>query len=117
MAEDIAGDTFGGRVRQCRKNAGISVEKLRDRVLTLVPSRYVPGVKTFYRIEAGEVDEAHVDGILVVGIANALGVRISALSQEVADENERLGDLLTSSLRWITTPGQASFDDLLLTAA
>lgn len=117
MADDIAPDMFGDRVKQCRKDAGLSVEKLRDRVMTLVPSRYVPGVKTFYRIESGEVDEASVDGILVVGIANALGVRISALSQTVADENERLGDLLASSSPWITTPGQTSLDDLLLSAA
>lgn len=103
MEDDIAADTFGGRVKACRKAAHISVEKLRDRVLTLVPARYVPGVKTFYRIESGEVAEENVDGILVVGIASALGVRISALSQEVADENERLGDLLASSLPWITT--------------
>lgn len=113
MADDTA-DTLGARVRQARKDARLSVEKLRDRVMTLVPARYVPGVKTFYRIEADEVDEASVDGILIVGIANACGVRISALSQEVADENERLGDLLTSSLRWITAiPGQL---DLLAVA-
>lgn len=82
----------------------LSVEKLRDRVMLLVPARYVPGVKTFYRIESGEVDETAVDGILVVAIASVLDVRISALSPAVADEHERLGELLASSLRWIATP-------------
>lgn len=117
MAEAAEAGTFGDRVRQSRKDAGLSVEKLRDRVLTLVPPRYVKGVKFFYRIETGEVDEASVDGILVVGIANACGVRISALSQAVADENEKVGDLLASTSPWITTPGQTSLDDLLLSAA
>jgi transcriptional regulator with XRE-family HTH domain len=106
MAADNA-DTFGGRVRQARKDAGLSVEKLRDRVMTQVPARYVPGVKTFYRLETGEVDEASVDGILVVAIASVLGVRTSALSRAVADEQERLGDLLASCKRWNTMlPGQ-----------
>lgn len=104
-------ESFGARVRQSRKDAGLSVEKLRDRVKTLVPARYVPGTKTFYRIETGDVAEASVDGILVVGIANACGVRISALSQAVADENEGLGDLLTSSLPWITAQ-PSLFDEL-----
>jgi transcriptional regulator with XRE-family HTH domain len=96
-------DTFGERVKQARKDRGISVEKLRDRVRETIPARYVPGVKTFYRIESGEVDETAVDGILVVAIAHVLDVRISRLSPAVADEHERLGDLLASSLRWITT--------------
>lgn len=96
-------DTLGHRIRAARKNTGLSVEKLRDRVLTLVPARYVPGVKTFYRLEDGEVDEAKVDGILIIGIANALGVRISEISSAVADEHEKVGDLLASSSRWITT--------------
>lgn len=100
-------DTLGSRVRQARKSAGLSVEKLRDRVLTLVPRRYVPGVKTFYRIEAGEVAEENVDGILIVGIANACGVGISTISKEVAEEQNIVTDLLQSSLPWIPIcPGQ-----------
>lgn len=106
MAADTE-DTLGSRVRQARKDAGLSVEKLRDRVLTLIPARYVPGVKTFYRIETGAVAEENVDGILVVGIANACGVGISAISKEVAEEQDRVSDLLKSSLPCITTcPGQ-----------
>lgn len=99
--------TLGERVKAARKDAGLSVEKLRDRVRTLVPDRYVPGIKTFYRIEADEVSEEKVEGILIVGIARACGVRISAISQEVADETERVSDLVSSSLPWIPIcPGQ-----------
>lgn len=95
--------TLGQRIRHHRNQRGMSVEKLRDRVLTTVPARYVPGAKTFYRIEADEMPEDGVDGILITGIASVLGVRTSQLSQQVADENDQLGDLLGSSSRWITT--------------
>lgn len=110
MAATTTPDTLGERVKRARKDAHISVEILRDRVLLAVPRRHVPGVKTFYRIEADEVDEEKVDGILIVGMANVLGCRISELSPAVADEHERVGDLLASSSRWITTPleGQMS---------
>lgn len=114
---------YGDLCRAARNRAGLSLEKARDRLRDTIPARYVPSIKTLHRIELGEVPEEKVDGLLICGLARVYGCKISDLSPMVAQEYERLGDLLASSSPWIPIlPGQLALDlatkpDPLLAAA
>jgi transcriptional regulator with XRE-family HTH domain len=94
-------DNYGQRCREAREKAGYSLAEARDLLRDTIPHRYVPSVKTLARIETGETPEHKVDGIVIYGLAKVYGCKVSELSKVVADELERVSDLLMRSTRCI----------------
>lgn len=94
--------TPGERLRDHRLAAGLTIDEAWAELRSALPRRYVPSPSKLQRMET-EVPEEKWEGIVIYGLAAIYHCRISDLSPMVADEYERLGDLLASSSRWITT--------------
>lgn len=104
MSSPTTHQHYGQRIQERRKDAGLSVERLRDELLLRIPRRYVPSTKTLHRLEAGEVDEAKVDAIVIYGMSKILNCRVSELSEMIAAEYDALDTLVASVSRCIATP-------------
>ena len=93
--------TYGQRIRAIREAHGMSLATLHDELLLAIPRRYVPSTKQLQRIETDEITEQKVDGIVVYGIARVLDCKVRDISEVVADELDRLSDLLERQSRCI----------------
>lgn len=94
----------------------MSLGEARDAMLGVMPRRYVPSVATLSRMETGRIEEKKVDGIVIFALADVYGCKLSDLSLMVADEAERVRDLLVRSSPWNNGP-LAHDEQLVLTLA
>jgi hypothetical protein len=84
--------------------AAMSLQDVRDELLGLLPKRYVPSISKLSRMETGKVPEAEADGMVINALSQVYKCKVSDLSPTVADEMERVRELLVRSSPWNTTP-------------
>jgi transcriptional regulator with XRE-family HTH domain len=92
------------RLRTHRQRLGLSLVEARDRLVMVMPARYLPSVATLSRMETGKIDERKVDGIVIHALAEVYGCKVRDLSPMVAAESERIRDLLVRASPWNTAP-------------
>lgn len=110
----MAPTTPGDRLRDRRLAAGLTIDEAWADLRAALPRRYLPSPSKLQRMET-ETPEEKWEGIVIYGLAHVYRCKISDLSPMVADEYERLGDLLASSLRWIPTPTESGEMSVLVT--
>jgi len=112
----MATTTPGRRLRDRRNAAALTIDEAWADLRLVLPRRYLPSPAKLQRMETGAIPESKWDGIVIYGLAHVYACRISDLSPMVAEEYEKVGDLLASSLPWITTPQCDGQLDLLSAA-
>jgi len=87
-------------IRQARDARDMSLQELRDQMMTFLPARLVPSVSKLNRMETG--DTRKLDTLIVCAIARVLGCPVSSLSPEAAEELEAMRDLAEHTSPCIT---------------
>lgn len=90
----LAGATFGQRLREERNRQGLSAMEVSFRLRGVVPRRSQVTPETIRNYEVGTVRDERVDLVVAAGLAAVLGVTLEELSPAVADEARSAAALL-----------------------
>lgn len=95
--------TFGTRMREAREAKALTLVDVVVELRARLPRSMWVSQATLQRMEAGGTTEQKADPFLVTVLATIYGTPVSALSQVVADDLDRLRDLLGQATPCNTT--------------